>query len=80
MLLDICMFASGIKKLRKLSKFFNLIIIYLYFHYFALSSQSTALSGVTQHARSPEFGGKWGTECLNTRFPLPTQLCEDDLI
>ena len=23
----------------------------------------------------PEFGGKWGTEFLNTRFPLPTLLC-----
>ena len=25
--------------------------------------------------RTPEFGRKWGTECLNTRFPLPTLLC-----
>ena len=23
----------------------------------------------------PEIGGKWGMECLNTRFPLPTLLC-----
>ena len=23
----------------------------------------------------PEFGRKWGTELLNTRFPLPTLLC-----
>ena len=23
----------------------------------------------------PKLGGKWGTECLNTRFPLPTLLC-----
>ena len=23
----------------------------------------------------PEFGRKWGTECLNTRLPLPTLLC-----
>ena len=22
----------------------------------------------------PEFGRKWGTECLNTRFSLPTLL------
>ena len=22
----------------------------------------------------PEFGRKWGTECLKTRFPLPTYL------
>ena len=26
----------------------------------------------TQHVISPEFGGKWGTECLNTRFLQPT--------
>ena len=29
----------------------------------------------TQHAMPPEFGGKWGGECLNTRFRLPTLLC-----
>ena len=23
----------------------------------------------------PKFGRKWGTECLNTRFPLPTLQC-----
>ena len=23
----------------------------------------------------PEFGRKWGTDCLNTRFPLPTLQC-----
>ena len=23
----------------------------------------------------PEFGGKWGTETLNTRFPLLTLVC-----
>ena len=27
-----------------------------------------------QHAMPPEFGRKWGMKCLNTRFPLPTQL------
>ena len=43
---------------------------YLYFHFFALvSRQSAALSSATQHAMPPEFGRKWGTECLNTRFP-----------
>ena len=36
---------------------------------------SAALSSATQHAIPPEFGRKWGTECLNTRFPLPTLLC-----
>ena len=29
----------------------------------------------TQHAMPPEHGKKWETECLNTRFPLPTLLC-----
>ena len=24
---------------------------------------------------SPELDGKWGTECLNIKFPLPTLLC-----
>ena len=44
--------------------------------YFALvSRRSAALSSSTQHAMPPEFSGKWGTECINTRFPLPTLLC-----
>ena len=29
----------------------------------------------SKHAMPPELGGKWGTECLNTMFPLPTLLC-----
>ena len=33
------------------------------------------MSSATQHAMPPEFGRKWGTEYLNTRFPLPTLLC-----
>ena len=33
--------------------------------------QSAALSSATQHAMPAEFCGEWGTECLNTRFPLP---------
>ena len=36
---------------------------------------SAALSSATQHAMPPEFGRNWGTECLNTRFPLLTLLC-----
>ena len=32
-------------------------------------------SSAIQHAIPPEFGWKWGTECLNTRFPLPILLC-----
>ena len=44
--------------------------------YFALVSRlRAALSSAPQHAMPPEFGRKWGTECLNTRFPLPTLLC-----
>ena len=33
-----------------------------------------ALSSATQHAIPSEFGRKWGTECLKTRFPLSTLL------
>ena len=52
------------------------IYLNLYFHFFALVSRtSTALSSATQHAMPPEFGGKWGTECLITRFRLPTLQC-----
>ena len=40
-----------------------------------VSRQSAALSSATQHAMPPESGRKWGTECLNTRFPLATVLC-----
>ena len=47
------------------------------FPFFALVSRlSAALSSATQHATMPpEFSRKWGTECLNTTFPLPTLLC-----
>ena len=38
------------------------IYLNLYFHYFA------------QHEMPPEIGRKWRTECLNTRFPLPTSV------
>ena len=31
-------------------------------------------SGV--EAKPPEFSGKWETEYLNTRFPLPSLLCQ----
>ena len=51
------------------------IYLNLYFHFFALVSRlSAALSSAPQHAMPPEFGRKWGTECLNTRFPLPILL------
>ena len=52
------------------------IYLNLYFHFFALVARlSAALSSATQHAIPPELGRKWGTECLYTRFPLPTLLC-----
>ena len=40
-----------------------------------VSRLNAALSFATQYAMPPEFDRKWGTECLNTRFPLPTRLC-----
>ena len=52
------------------------IYLNLYFQFFALvSRQNAALSSATQHAMPPEFGRKWGTECLNARFPLPSLMC-----
>ena len=51
--------------------------IYLYFIFSFHRSGVEAkrgLSSATQYATPPELGGKWETECLNTRFPLPTQL------
>ena len=35
---------------------------------------SAVLICATQHAMLRKFGGKWGTECINTRFPLPKKL------
>ena len=52
--------------------------IYLNLHYCFIalvSRQKAALSTATQHAMPSKFGEKWGTECLNTRFPLPALLC-----
>ena len=52
------------------------IYLNLYFHFFALVSRwSAELRSATQYAMPPKFGEKWGTECLNDRFPLPTLLC-----
>ena len=51
------------------------IYLNLYFHFFALVSRlSAVLSSATQHAMPPELGTKWGTECLNIRFPPLTLL------
>ena len=52
------------------------IYLNLYFHFFALVSRtSAALRSATHHVMPSEFGRKWGTECLNTRFPLPPLQC-----
>ena len=52
------------------------IYLNLYLYFFALvPRQRATLSSVIQHAIPPKFGGKWGTECFNTRFPMPTLLC-----
>ena len=40
-----------------------------------LVSWLVRLVGSWKLAEPPEFGRKWGTECLNTRFPLPTLQC-----
>ena len=49
------------------------IFIYVYIFISSLWCRggSAALSSATQHAMPPEIGRKWGTECLNTRFPYP---------
>ena len=41
----------------------------LYFHFFALVSRQCA--SLSSKFEPSEFGGKWGTVCLNNRFPLP---------
>ena len=46
----------------------------------SLWCRGAALNSATRHAReSPpaEFSEKLGTECLNTRFSLPTLLCAE---
>ena len=51
-------------------------LFYFYFEFFALVlRQIVALIFAAQHAVPSEFGGKWGTKCLNTRIPLPTLPC-----
>ena len=40
-----------------------------------VSRQSATFISTTQNSMPPEFDRKWGTKCLNTRFPLPTLLC-----
>ena len=33
-----------------------------------MSGKSAAFSSANQHPVLPEFSGKWGTDCLNSRF------------
>ena len=55
------------------------IYLNLFFHFFALVSRlSAALSSATQHAMPPEFGRKWGTECLMTLGSLCLPCCVRD--
>ena len=55
---------------RKCNNYLNLYIFILGL----MSGQSAALCFSTQYAMPPEFGGMWGTKCLNIRFPLSIQL------
>ena len=48
------------------------IYIYIFISSLWCRGESAVLRSATQHAMPPEIGGNWGTECLNTRFPLPT--------
>ena len=47
------------------------IINYCIYSYYLLQKYEYYVNLLTtQHAMPPELGGKWRTECLNTRFPL----------
>ena len=43
-----------------------------------VSRQSVALSSATQNEMPAECVGKMETECLSTKFFLPTLCCESD--
>ena len=45
-----------------------------YFYSFLRYGVETKRGVEFRHALPPGFVGKWGTECLNTRLPLPTLL------
>ena len=55
----------------------NEVFIKMYIFFALVSRQSAALSSATQHTIPKKFGGKWGTEYLNTKFPLLTMMCDD---
>ena len=42
------------------------IYLNVYFHFGEIFGR------VIQHTMPSKFGGKWGTECPNTKFPLPS--------
>ena len=48
--------------LEKMKYSFKFILLFL------PSRQGAALSYATQYEMPAEFGGKWGTDCLNTRI------------
>ena len=56
----------------------NEIFIYIYVfiskNWCLVSRQSSALRSATQHAMPLELSGKWGTDCLNTRFRAEADL------
>ena len=51
------------------------IFIYILISSLWRRGKTQRFTSATQHAMPPEFGGKWGTDCLYTRFPLPILLC-----
>ena len=53
----------------------GLLYINIFIYSLWYQGKSAALSSALRNALPRKFGGKWGTECLNTRFPLPTLLC-----
>ena len=56
---------------------YNILFLFTFIFSFLRSGveKNAALSFATQYAMPAELGGKWGTECLNNRFPLPILLC-----
>ena len=45
-------------------------IKYLFKLIFSFLRSGVERYSATQHTMPPEFGGKWKTECINTRFHL----------
>ena len=65
---SLCVDSQTLFRVKYTLYIFFILNLNLYFHFFALvSRQNAALSSATQFAMPPEFGRKWGTECLNIR-------------